>query len=62
MRRLRERVELGETFEQPLIVDLLGTQLLFERIERRRVDGGRKVVLPADFVVRESCGAKTRVL
>lgn len=40
----------------------LGTQLLFERIAGRRVNGGRKVVLPADFVVRESCGAKTRVL
>jgi LacI family transcriptional regulator len=40
----------------------LGTQLLFERIEGRRLDGGRKVVLPADFVVRESCGAKTREL
>jgi LacI family transcriptional regulator len=40
----------------------LGTQLLFERIEGRRVNGGRKVVLPADFVVRESCGAKTREL
>lgn len=40
----------------------LGTQLLLERIEGRRVNGGRKVVLPADFVVRESCGANTRVL
>ena len=40
----------------------LGTQLLFERIDGRRLDGGRKVVLPADFVVRESCGAKTRRL
>lgn len=40
----------------------LGTQLLLERIEGRRVNGGRKVVLPAEFVVRESCGANTRVL
>jgi LacI family transcriptional regulator len=40
----------------------LGTQLLFERIDGRRLDGGRKVVLPADFVVRESCGAKARRL
>ena len=38
----------------------LGTQLLFERIEGRRLDRTRKVVLPADFVVRESCGAKAR--
>ena len=30
----------------------LGTQLLFERIEGRRLDRTRKVVLPADFVVR----------
>ena len=38
----------------------LGTQLLFERIEGRRLDRTRKVVLPADFVVRESCGANAR--
>jgi LacI family transcriptional regulator len=38
----------------------LGTQLLFERIEGRQLDRTRKVVLPADFVVRESCGAKAR--
>jgi LacI family transcriptional regulator len=38
----------------------LGTQLLFERIEGRRLDRIRKVVLPADFVVRESCGARAR--
>jgi LacI family transcriptional regulator len=38
----------------------LGTQLLFERIEGRKLDRTRKVVLPADFVVRESCGAKAR--
>ena len=38
----------------------LGTQLLFERIEGRRLDRTRKVVLPADFVVRESCGAHAR--
>jgi LacI family transcriptional regulator len=40
----------------------LGTQLLFERIEGRQLDRTRKVVLPADFVVRESCGAKARAL
>ena len=38
----------------------LGTQLLFERLEGRQPDRTRKVVLPADFVVRESCGAKAR--
>ena len=38
----------------------LGTQLLFERIEGRQLERTRKVVLPADFVVRESCGAKAR--
>jgi LacI family transcriptional regulator len=36
----------------------LGTQLLFERIEGGRLARARKVVLPGDFVVRESCGAK----
>jgi LacI family transcriptional regulator len=40
----------------------LGTQLLFERIAGRPLDRTRKVVLPADFVVRESCGAKARGL
>jgi LacI family transcriptional regulator len=38
----------------------LGTQLLFERIEGRKLDRTRKVVLPADFVVRESCGANAQ--
>jgi LacI family transcriptional regulator, galactose operon repressor len=33
-----------------------GTQLLLERIERRAPDRRRKVVLPAQFVVRRSCG------
>jgi len=34
----------------------LGTQLLLERIERRAPDRRRMVVLPAQFVVRRSCG------
>src|SRR5262245_55163714 len=34
----------------------LGTQLLLERIERRAPDRARTVVLPAQFVVRRSCG------
>ena len=38
----------------------LGTQLLFERIAGRPLDRTRKVVLPADFVVRESCGRRRR--
>jgi len=38
----------------------LGTQLLFERIAGLRLERARKVVLPGDFVVRESCGAKAR--
>jgi LacI family transcriptional regulator len=38
----------------------LGTQLLFERIEGSRLDRARKVVLPGDFLVRESCGASAR--
>ena len=35
----------------------LGTQLLLERIDGRAHDRGRTVVLPAQFVVRKSCGA-----
>jgi LacI family transcriptional regulator len=35
----------------------LGTQLLLERIDGRAHDRGRMVVLPAQFVVRRSCGA-----
>lgn len=38
----------------------LGTQLLFERIEGRKLERARKVVLPGDFLVRESCGANAR--
>jgi len=35
----------------------LGTQLLLERIEGRAPEQPRLVVLPAQFVVRQSCGA-----
>jgi LacI family transcriptional regulator len=35
----------------------LGTQLLLERIQRRAPERSRVVVLPAEFVVRRSCGA-----
>jgi LacI family transcriptional regulator len=35
----------------------LGTQLLLEHIERRAPERSRMVVLPAQFVVRRSCGA-----
>jgi LacI family transcriptional regulator, galactose operon repressor len=35
----------------------LSAQLLLERIERRAPDRTRVVVLPAEFVVRRSCGA-----
>jgi LacI family transcriptional regulator, galactose operon repressor len=35
----------------------LGTQLLLERIEGRGSERRRMVVLPAEFVVRRSCGA-----
>jgi LacI family transcriptional regulator, galactose operon repressor len=35
----------------------LGTQLLLDRIEGRARDGSRAVVLPAQFIVRRSCGA-----
>jgi LacI family transcriptional regulator len=35
----------------------LGTQLLLERIDGRARDHGRTVVLPAQFIVRKSCGA-----
>jgi LacI family transcriptional regulator len=35
----------------------LGTQLLLERIEGRAPEQQRVVVLPAQFVVRQSCGA-----
>ena len=37
----------------------LGTQLLLERIEARAPDRSRVVVLPAQFIVRRSCGAVT---
>jgi LacI family transcriptional regulator len=44
--------------EQPAeMFGTLGAQLLLERIERRAPDRARVVVLPADFVVRRSCGA-----
>jgi DNA-binding LacI/PurR family transcriptional regulator len=35
----------------------LSTQLLLERIDGRGPERKHVVVLPADFVVRESCGA-----
>ena len=35
----------------------LGAQLLLERIQRRGPERSRVVVLPAEFVVRRSCGA-----
>ncbi len=35
----------------------LSVQLLLERIERRAPERSRVVVLPAEFVVRRSCGA-----
>ena len=35
----------------------LGTQLLLERIESRAPERRRKVVLPAQFVLRRSCGS-----
>src|SRR5829696_5200830 len=37
----------------------LGTQLLLERIEARAPERSRVVVLPAQFIVRRSCGAVT---
>jgi LacI family transcriptional regulator len=36
----------------------LGTQLLVERIDGRAPARSRLVVLPAEFVVRRSCGAR----
>ena len=38
----------------------LGTQLLLDRIEGRGPERKRMVVLPAQFVVRKSCGASLR--
>jgi LacI family transcriptional regulator, galactose operon repressor len=38
----------------------LGTQLLLDRVEGRAPDQARVVVLPAEFVVRKSCGADGR--
>jgi DNA-binding LacI/PurR family transcriptional regulator len=35
----------------------IGTQLLLDRIEGRAADRHRTVVLPAEFIVRRSCGA-----
>jgi LacI family transcriptional regulator len=44
--------------EQPAeTLGTLGTQLLLERIDKRGPARGRTVVLPAQFVVRRSCGA-----
>jgi LacI family transcriptional regulator len=44
--------------EQPAeMFGTLGTQLLLERIQNRVGARGRTVVLPAQFVVRRSCGA-----
>jgi LacI family transcriptional regulator len=39
----------------------LGTQLLLDRIAGRGAERPRVVVLPAEFVVRKSCGATRRV-
>jgi LacI family transcriptional regulator len=39
----------------------LGTQLLLDRVEGRAPDRSRVVVLPAEFIVRESCGARQRI-
>jgi LacI family transcriptional regulator len=39
----------------------LGTQLLLERIDGRSTERRRLVVLPAEFVVRKSCGASRGV-
>jgi LacI family transcriptional regulator len=36
----------------------LGTQLLLERVEQRGPERSRVVVLPGEFVVRKSCGAR----
>lgn len=36
----------------------LGTQLLLDRVEGRGPDHDRVVVLPAEFIVRRSCGAR----
>ena len=38
----------------------LATQLLLDRIAGRGDEGHRSVVLPADFLVRESSGAQKR--
>ncbi len=38
-------------------IGALGTQLLLERVEGRARDHNRVVVLPAQFLVRRSCGA-----
>src|SRR5262245_16931072 len=46
--------------EQPAeTFGVLGTQLLLERIEGRGPERRHVVVLPAEFVVRRSCGAAT---
>jgi LacI family transcriptional regulator len=39
----------------------IATQLLLDRIDGRVSERGRTVVLPAEFVIRESCGAKAVV-
>lgn len=47
--------------EQPVeAFGTLGTQLLLDRIEGRGSERARLVVLPAEFVVRKSCGASLR--
>jgi DNA-binding LacI/PurR family transcriptional regulator len=45
--------------EQPAqTIGSLGTQLLLERIEGRGPDRRHEVVLPGEFIIRKSCGAK----
>ena len=39
----------------------IATQLLLDRLAGRVAERRRLVVLPADFIVRESCGAQTAV-
>jgi LacI family transcriptional regulator, galactose operon repressor len=47
------------TMEQPAqTFGTLGTQLLLERIEGRGPERRHEVVLPGEFIIRKSCGAK----
>jgi hypothetical protein len=51
----------GISVDRALAFGTLGTQLLIDPIAGRGAERPRMVVLPAEFVVRKSCGATRRL-